>query len=119
MCNREYQEAGGDTSTAQRDPETNSAYGATVGKCTFIRIDRAGGRSRRAEPDTRGPRGRGRGPRCDRHGDGDPGSFGPGKYTAPNALNQMKFHYPCPADKIPFDGTCIIPEGDAFPIPAG
>ena len=37
MCNREYQEAGGDKYTAD-DPETNSAYGATAGMCIFIRI---------------------------------------------------------------------------------
>ena len=37
MCNREYQEAGGPTYTAT-DTETNSAYGATVGSCTYIRL---------------------------------------------------------------------------------
>ena len=37
MCNREYQGAGGDTYTPT-DPETNNAYGATVGTCTFIRM---------------------------------------------------------------------------------
>ena len=31
MCNREYQEAGGDKYKAD-DPETNSAYGATAGQ---------------------------------------------------------------------------------------
>jgi hypothetical protein len=50
---------------------------------------------------------------------GEVGSFGPGKYTAPNQLYQMRFNYPCPKDKIPFDGMCIITEGAGFPIPAG
>ena len=46
MCNREYQKAGGDKYSAV-DPETNSAYGATVGMCTFIRTI-ARSRKRRA-----------------------------------------------------------------------
>ncbi len=37
MCNREYQEAGGEVYTAN-DPVTNSAYGATAGACSFVRI---------------------------------------------------------------------------------
>ncbi len=37
MCNREYQEAGGPKYSAV-DPDTNSAYGATVGMCAFVRI---------------------------------------------------------------------------------
>ena len=45
------------------------------------------------------------------------GSFEPGKYTAPNALNRMTWNYPCPEDMIPFDGICIVPEGGAFPFP--
>jgi hypothetical protein len=116
MCNREYQEAGGPKYSAV-DPATNSAYGATVGMCTFIRtiaraIEAAGPNPTRkdlaAAVEGLGALAVGE----------EPLSFGPGKYTAPNQLYEMKFHYPCAKDKIPFDGMCIIPEGDAFPIPA-
>ena len=62
MCNREYQEAGGPKYSAV-DPETNSAYGATVGMCTFIRIIARAVGGGRAEPDPRGSRGRDGGPR--------------------------------------------------------
>jgi hypothetical protein len=53
--------------------------------------------------------------------DGDdtiPPNFAPGKYTAPNELNRLKWNYPCPPDKKPFDGMCILPEGESFPIPS-
>jgi hypothetical protein len=118
MCNREYQDAGGEAYEAD-DPETNSAYGATTGMCTFIRliaraVEAAGPNPTRADIaaaleelggiDT---------------GSSFGGSFGPGKHTAPVVLNLMRFHYPCPEDKVPFGpGTCIIPEGEPFAIPA-
>jgi len=116
MCNREYQEAGGDTYTAD-DPETNSAYGATVGSCTFVRliaraVDAAGPNPTRADL-AAALAGIGA---FDQGGE-IPGSFGPDKFTAPNQLNKMTFHYPCDEDLIPFDGMCIISEGDAFPFP--
>jgi hypothetical protein len=46
-----------------------------------------------------------------------PGTFGPGKYTAPNSLNLLRWHYPCDEELLPFDGICILPEGDPFPFP--
>lgn len=118
MCNREYQEAGGETYTAD-DPETNSAYGATVGMCTFIRIiaravEAAGPNPTRADlaAAVEGLGG------IDLAG--GVGSFGAGKYTAPNQLNLMRFRYPCDEDLLPFGpGMCILPEGDPFPIPTG
>jgi hypothetical protein len=118
MCNREYQDAGGDTYTAT-DPATNNAYGATVGTCTFIRtiaraIEAAGPNPTR-EDLAAAVEGLGA---IDTGGQ-YPGSFGPGKYSAPNALNLMTWNYPCPPDKIPFEGMCILPDGDAFPIPTG
>jgi hypothetical protein len=118
MCNREYQEAGGDTYTAD-DPETNSAYGATVGMCTFIRII-----SRAVEAAGPNPTRADLAAAVEGLGGidlaGGVGSFGPGKYTAPNQLNMMRFHYPCDEDMLPFGpGMCILPEGDPFPIPTG
>jgi hypothetical protein len=118
MCNREYQAAGGETYTAT-DPETNSAYGATVGQCTFIRtiaraIEAAGPNPTR-EDLAAAVEGLGA---IDTGGE-FPGSFGPDKYTAPNSLSLMTWNYPCPPDMKPFDGICILPEGDPFPIPSG
>jgi hypothetical protein len=115
MCNREYQEAGGDTYEAD-DPETNSAYGATTGNCNFIRIiaraiDAAGPNPTRedlaAAVENLGAL----------DGGDVPPSFAPGKYTSPNALFKLRWHYPCPPDKKPFDGMCILPESEAFPFP--
>jgi hypothetical protein len=118
MCNREYQAAGGDTYTAT-DPETNSAYGATVGQCAFIRtiaraIEAAGPNPTR-EDLAAAVEGLGA---IDTGGE-IPGSFGPGKYAAPNSLSEMTFHYPCEPDMKPFDGMCILPDGEPFPIPSG
>jgi hypothetical protein len=118
MCNREYQEAGGETYIAD-DPETNSAYGATTGMCAFIRIiaraiEAAGPNPTRADLAAA----------VEELGAVDsalpvPGSFGPGKYTAPNALVQKTYTYPCPPDMLPFEGDiCILPDGEAFPIPS-
>lgn len=116
MCNREYQAAGGPKYSAV-DPNTNSAYGATVGMCSFIRIIaravEAAGPNPTREDLASAVEGLGAIDIA-----GEVASFAPGKYTAPNQLYQMKFHYPCAKDKIPFDGTCIITEGDAFPLPA-
>jgi hypothetical protein len=117
MCNREYQEAGGDEYTAT-DPETNSAYGATTGMCTFIRVIARAVEAAGPNPTREDLAAAVEGLGAIDTGLAVPGSFGPGKYTAPNALNMMKFNYPCPADRIPFEGNvCIIPEGDSFPIP--
>ncbi len=116
MCNREYQQAGGEKYTAD-DPETNSAYGAVTGTCAFIRIiaraiDDAGPNPTRADLASA----------VEHLGALDGGdilpSFEPGKYTAPNALYKLRWHYPCPAKDLPYDGICILPEGDAFPFPS-
>jgi hypothetical protein len=116
MCNREYQAAGGEKYTAD-DPETNSAYGATVGTCNFLRIiaraiDAAGPNPTRAELASA----------VENLGALDGGdvlpSFEPGKYTSPNALYKLRWHYPCAAKNKPFDGICILPESDAFPFPS-
>ena len=45
-------------------------------------------------------------------------SFAPGKYTAPNALYKLRWHYPCAQKNLPYDGICILPEGGAFPFPS-
>jgi hypothetical protein len=116
MCNREYQDAGGPKYSAV-DPETNSAYGATVGMCSFIRIIARAVEAAGPNP-TRKDLAAAVGGLGAIDVGGESASFGPGKYTAPNQLYQMKFHYPCAADKGPLDGTCIITEGDAFPLPA-
>ncbi len=118
MCNREYQAAGGETYTAT-DPETNSAYGATTGMCAFVRIIaravEAAGPNPTREDLAEAVEGLG----AFDSGLTIPGSFGPGKYTGPNALFRKTFIYPCPEDMAPFEGdTCIVPEGDPFPIPA-
>ncbi len=115
MCNREYQEAGGPKYSAV-DPETNSAYGATTGMCTFIRTIARAAEAAGPNPTREDLAAAMEGLGALAVGE-EPLSFGPGKYTAPNQLYEMKFHYPCDPDKIPFDGMCIIPEGDAFPIP--
>jgi hypothetical protein len=117
MCNKEYQAAGGDKYTAD-DPETNSAYGATAGACSFVRIiaravDAAGPNPTREDLAKA----------VENIGalDSDdtiPPNFAPGKYTAPNELNRLKWNYPCAADKKPYDGMCILPEGESFPIPS-
>jgi hypothetical protein len=117
MCNREYVAAGGDE-YSPTDPDTNSAYGATTGTCTFIRtmaraIEAAGPNPTR-EDLAAAVEGLGA---IDTGGE-YPGSFGPDKHTAPNALNMMIWNYPCAPEMIPFDGMCIVPEGEAFPIPS-
>ena len=104
-------------STPPTDPETNSAYGATAGSCAFVRIiaravDAAGPNPTRkdlaAAVENIGAL----------DGGGVPGSFEPGKYTAPNALYKLRWHYPCATDKLPFDGHVHPPRRrDAFPFP--
>ena len=110
------QAAGGDAYTAT-DPETNSAYGATVGSCIYIRLIaralEAAGPNPMREDLAAAMEGLG----AIDTGGAIPGSFAKGKYTAPNALNKLTFHYPCEPDQLPFDGICILPDGDAFPIP--
>jgi hypothetical protein len=115
MCNREYQAAGGPKYSAV-DPATNSAYGATVGMCTFIRTIARAVEAAGVNPTREDLAAAVEGLGALAVGD-EPATFGPGKYTAPTQLYEMKFHYPCPKDKFPFDGMCIITEGDAFPIP--
>ena len=115
MCNREYQAAGGPKYSAV-DPETNSAYGATTNMCTFIRTIARAIEAAGPNPTRKDLAAAVEGLGALAVGD-EPLSFGPGKYTAPNQLYEMTFHYPCAKDKIPFDGMCIIPDGDAFPIP--
>ena len=88
MCNREYQEAGGDTYTAT-DPETNSAYGATTGMCTFIRVIARAVEAAGPNPTREDLAAAVEGLGAIDTGLAIPGSFGPGKYTAPNALNMM------------------------------
>ena len=82
-------------STPPTIPKTNSAYGATTGSCAFVRIiaraiDAAGPNPTRkdlaAAVENLGAL----------DGGGVPGSFEPGKYTAPNALYKLRWHYPCP-----------------------
>lgn len=116
MCNREYQKAGGPKYSAV-NPATNSAYGATLGMCTFIRTIARAVESAGVNPTRKDLAAAVEGLGDIVVGD-DSNSFGPGKYTSPNELYQMTFHYPCAKDKIPFDGMCIISEKDAFPIPA-
>jgi Periplasmic binding protein len=118
MCNKEYQAAGGPTYTAS-DPNTNSAYGATTGSCTFIRliaraVEAAGPNPTRTEL-AKAMEGLG----AIDTGAEIPGSFAKGKYTAPNSLNKMTYHYPCDPSQKPYDGICILPDGKAFPIPTG
>jgi hypothetical protein len=118
MCNREYQEAGGEKYSPS-DPATLSAYGATTGTCSFIRIiaralDAAGPNPTR-EDIAAAVEGLGG---LDAAGD-YPGSFGPGKYTAPNVLYKVVFHYPCPDPEDAFgdSGACILPEEGPYPLP--
>lgn len=116
MCNREYQEAGGKKYEAA-DPETNSAYGATAGACSFVRII-----ARAVEAAGPNPTREDLAAAVENIGviDGGatiPPNFAPGKYTAPNELNRLKWNYPCAAENKPFDGMCILPEGESFPIP--
>ncbi len=119
MCNREYQEAGGEK-YSPIDPETNSAYGATSGTCLFIRVIARAIEAAGPNPTRKDIAAAVEGLGAIDGGGAIPGSWGPGKYTAPNALNMMTWHYPCDPDKIPFGpGMCILPEGDAFPIPNG
>ncbi len=118
MCNREYQAAGGATYTAT-DPENNSAYGATTGMCAFIRMI-----ARATEAAGPNPTREDLAAAVEDLGAIDtalriPASFGPGKYTGPNALFIKKWIYPCPPDMAPFDGDiCIVPEGEPIPIPS-
>jgi Fe2+ transport system protein FeoA len=116
MCNREYQAAGGEKYSAI-DPASNSAYGATVGMCTFIRTIARAVEAAGVNPTREDLAAAVEGLGALAVGE-DPATFGPGKYTAPTQLYEMKFNYPCAKDKSPFDGMCIITEGDAFPIPA-
>jgi hypothetical protein len=118
MCNREYQEAGGDAYTAT-DPETNSAYGAVTGMCTFIRLIARAVEAAGPNPTREDLAAAVEGLGAIDTGGAIPGSFGEGKYSAPNVLNQLTFNYPCPPDRAPFDGVCILPEGESFPIPTG
>jgi hypothetical protein len=116
MCNREYQEAGGDT-YSPTDPDTNSAYGATTGSCTFVRLIARAAEAAGPNPSREDLKNALENIGAFDQGGEFPGSFTPDKHTAPNQLNRLIFNYPCPEDMIPFDGMCILPDGEAFPFP--
>ena len=63
------------TTYTPTDPETNSAYGATIGMCTFIRTIARAVEAAGPNPTREDLGGRGRGARRDRHGTGDPGQL--------------------------------------------
>jgi hypothetical protein len=49
--------------------------------------------------------------------DPEPGSYGPGKYSAPTTLYTMIFHYPCPYETTSASNSCIVVDGDARELP--
>jgi Periplasmic binding protein len=114
MCNREYAENGNsDEEFVATDEATNTKYGAMVGVCSDIRmiaraIEAAGPNPSRADL-AQAMEGLG----AVDLGGRIPGSFGPGKYTAPNSLYTNIFHYPCPYETTAKSGACIVVEGEA------
>jgi hypothetical protein len=120
MCNREYAENGhpeGGKAYSPTDEATSTKYGATTGICSAIRmiaraIDAAGANPTR---DDLVAAMQGLGP-IDQ-GAAVPGSFGTGKYTAPNALYTLTFHYPCPHPTTAKSGSCILPDSEGRALP--
>ncbi len=111
MCNREYAENGNpDEEYRAEDEATNTKFGAVLGMCSSLRV------LARALEDA--------GPNPSRDDlarameglgaiDPEPNSFGPGKYTAPNTLYSMTFHFPCPYETENVSRSCIVVDGDA------
>lgn len=52
-------------------------------------------------------------------GEGSPGSFTPGKPTAPDAITRLQFEYPCQLETDTEQGHCVQSEGDFLPLPEG
>ena len=119
MCNREYQENGNpDGPFSATDEATNTKYGALIGVCATIRViaralDDAGPNPTRADLAS-AMQGLGA---IDQGADSNFGSYGTGKFSAPNYLWTNVFHYPCPYKTTFKSKACIVVEGDARPAP--
>jgi hypothetical protein len=117
MCNREYAENGnpvGGNAYSATDEATNTRYGSTVGMCATLRfiaraIESAGPNPDRADL-AAAMEGLGE---VDLGGASELGSFGPGKYTAPNSLFTLKFNYPCTYPTTFESKACVVVEGEA------
>jgi hypothetical protein len=116
MCNREYTENGnpvGGKAYSATDEATVTRYASMIGMCSMLRfiaraIDAAGPNPSRADL-AKAMEGLGA---IDQGGENF-GSFGPGKYTAPNFLYTNKFNYPCPYPTTLKSKACVVVEGEA------
>ena len=116
MCNKEYAENGnpdGGKAYSPTDEASSTKYGATTGVCAGIRVFaraiEAAGPNPTREDLVAAMEGLGA---IDQGGE-IPGSFGEGKYTAPNGLYTLKFNYPCTYPTTAKSKACILTEGEA------
>jgi hypothetical protein len=119
MCNREYEENGKpDEPFSATDEATVTKYGALVGMCSTIRVfaralEAAGPNPSRADlANAMQELGA-----IDQGADSNFGSYGKGKFSAPNYLWTNVFHYPCPYKTTYKSKACIVVEGDPRPLP--
>lgn len=120
MCNEAFAEV---TGQPVYDPQAGDDearfYSSVSGHCAFVRmlaraIEAAGVNPTRAEiAAALGNLGD-----VDL-GEGAPGSFTPGKPTAPDAITRLVFEYPCQIETDTETGHCVQSEGDFLPIPEG
>jgi hypothetical protein len=118
MCNEEYAAHSSAVDVAYRPgDEDGGKYGGTAGQCAVIRIiaraiEAAGPNPSRADV-ARAIASLGEVDLVD----GVPGSFAPGKPTAPDVLARMTFRYPCPLETANPVGHCFVPEEDFVALP--
>jgi hypothetical protein len=115
MCNREYQEAGGEAFDVL-DPETSTPYLMVGTVCSMMRVI-----ARAVEAAGPNPTRDDLASAFENLGAIDmnfdvPASFAPGKYTAPNAIYEMRFHFPCEAPLPTSADTCVVAEDEAREI---
>jgi hypothetical protein len=122
MCNEVYAENSADAQGVfdpQAGDDEARFYSSVAGHCAFVRmlaraIEAAGPNPTRADiAAALGNLGD-----VDL-GEGAPGSFTPGKPTAPDAITRLVFHYPCQIETDTAMGHCVQSEGDFLPLPEG
>ncbi|MET0914104.1 MAG: ABC transporter substrate-binding protein [Acidimicrobiales bacterium] len=120
MCNEAYAETSGQpVYDPQAGDDEARFYSSVSGHCAFVRMLARGIEAAGPNP-TRADIAAAIGNLGDVDlGEGAPGSFTPGKPTAPDAITRLQFQYPCQIETDTETGHCVQSEGDFLPIPEG
>jgi hypothetical protein len=120
MCNEAYAEVTGEpVYDPQAGDDEARFYSSVSGHCAFVRMLARAIEAAGPNP-TREDIAAAFGNLGDVDlGEGAPGSFTPGKPTAPDAITRLVFEYPCEIETDTETGHCVQSEGDFLPLPEG